>query len=280
MSWYELLVRRHSAVSCDRTTSSFCSSEKVWPDLFLFCNYCGFYILDSILRNLFGRDWDVENEWFLHFFAIDLHVPIAFFLCGGLILHFEIAFFVQNCKNNKNIVFLASFAVVFTCFANICICLFFFANFLVFFAIFPAFPKVVPGNCKFSKNCEKRQKNNANLHKFAKIAKILFLSSFAVVFALFCKYFANSFNFFGKIFAKFLVLFAIFPAFQEVVPGNCKFANKNAKKCKNIVFFSSFAVAFACFANILHFFANSKCKMNLPYKKNANQRCKKHAKTI
>ena len=28
-------------------------------------------------EKLFGGDWDVESEWVLHLFAIDLHVPFA-----------------------------------------------------------------------------------------------------------------------------------------------------------------------------------------------------------
>ena len=83
---------------------------------------------------LFGRDWDVESEWFLYFFCDQFECSICIFLYGGFILHFEFAFFFAKisvffffivfCKIlaniAKHIVFFLfpSFAVDFACFAK------------------------------------------------------------------------------------------------------------------------------------------------------------------
>ena len=58
-----------------------------------------FFFLDSTwcYENLFGRDWDIESEWFLHFFCDKFACPICIFfvrdLMFGVDLHFSFACF-------------------------------------------------------------------------------------------------------------------------------------------------------------------------------------------
>jgi len=53
-------------------------------------------------EKLFGRGWDVESESFLHFFAINFHVPFAFLLRNlmfGVDLHFSFASFALDLQH-------------------------------------------------------------------------------------------------------------------------------------------------------------------------------------
>ena len=128
---------------------------------------------------------------FFHCFAINLHVRFAFFYIG-----------FAACSRRAIVLYV----------------------FRIFFCKFAISGQNLWESLKNTKNPRKFAKKNANnLQKKNKRTRLKLEKN--NICSAFCLQIVC-------IFCKFPSVFCISPAFPEVLPGNCKFAKKNAKKCK------------------------------------------------